>query len=104
MAGARDRGAHVGLHLRAKGLAGYSTGVLPGLSLFEKIGYCKKSLENMVLPVRIELTTSPLPRGCSTTELRQQALMKSDIFEAVIHTISLCEGFCEESSRDRVQT
>src|SRR5207302_2438848 len=24
-----------------------------------------------VLPVRIELTTSPLPRGCSTTELRQ---------------------------------
>ena len=26
----------------------------------------------MVLPVRIELTTSPLPRGCSTTELRQQ--------------------------------
>ena len=27
----------------------------------------------MVLPVRIELTTSPLPRECSTTELRQQA-------------------------------
>jgi hypothetical protein len=26
----------------------------------------------MVLPGRIELTTSPLPRGCSTTELRQQ--------------------------------
>ena len=26
----------------------------------------------LVLPVRIELTTSPLPRGCSTTELRQQ--------------------------------
>src|SRR5262245_45596134 len=25
----------------------------------------------MVLPGRIELTTSPLPRGCSTTELRQ---------------------------------
>ena len=25
----------------------------------------------MVLPVRIELTTSPLPRECSTTELRQ---------------------------------
>jgi hypothetical protein len=24
-----------------------------------------------VLPVRIELTTSPLPRECSTTELRQ---------------------------------
>ena len=28
----------------------------------------------MVLPVRIELTTSPLPRECSTTELRQQRL------------------------------
>src|SRR5262249_44815635 len=26
----------------------------------------------LVLPVRIELTTSPLPRECSTTELRQQ--------------------------------
>ena len=26
----------------------------------------------MVLPVWIEHTTSPLPRGCSTTELRQQ--------------------------------
>src|SRR5437763_3211804 len=25
----------------------------------------------MVLPERIELSTSPLPRGCSTTELRQ---------------------------------
>jgi hypothetical protein len=28
---------------------------------------------NLVLPVRIELTTSPLPRECSTTELRQHA-------------------------------
>ena len=26
----------------------------------------------MVLPGRIELTTSPLPRECSTTELRQR--------------------------------
>jgi hypothetical protein len=26
----------------------------------------------LVLPVRIELTTSPLPRECSTTELRQR--------------------------------
>ncbi len=25
----------------------------------------------MVLPEGIELSTSPLPRGCSTTELRQ---------------------------------
>ena len=28
--------------------------------------------KELVLPVRIELTTSPLPRECSTTELRQQ--------------------------------
>jgi hypothetical protein len=27
----------------------------------------------LVLPLRIELRTSPLPRECSTTELRQQA-------------------------------
>ena len=27
----------------------------------------------MVLPVWIEHTTSPLPRGCSTTELRRRA-------------------------------
>ena len=31
-----------------------------------------KPLKNMVLPVWIEHTTSPLPRECSTTELRQQ--------------------------------
>src|SRR5205823_9720320 len=30
------------------------------------------STGGMVLPVRIELTTSPLPRVCSTTELRQR--------------------------------
>ena len=29
---------------------------------------------SMVLPDRIELSTSPLPRECSTTELRQQML------------------------------
>ena len=29
--------------------------------------------EKLVLPVGIEPTTSPLPRECSTTELRQQA-------------------------------
>jgi hypothetical protein len=29
----------------------------------------------MVLPHRIELWTSPLPRECSTTELRQQAIV-----------------------------
>ncbi len=30
-------------------------------------------LEELVLPERIELSTSPLPRECSTTELRQLA-------------------------------
>ena len=33
-----------------------------------------KPWKNMVLPVWIDHTTSPLPRECSTTELRQQAL------------------------------
>jgi hypothetical protein len=32
----------------------------------------------VVLPVWIEHTTSPLPRECSTTELRQQAASKGD--------------------------
>ena len=32
----------------------------------------EKLAETMVLPERIELSTSPLPRGCSTTELRQR--------------------------------
>jgi hypothetical protein len=32
-----------------------------------------ESQQFLVLPVRIELTTSPLPRGCSTTELRQRS-------------------------------
>ena len=31
----------------------------------------------MVLPRRIELPTSPLPRGCSTTELRQHVSKKN---------------------------
>src|SRR5690242_17708450 len=34
-------------------------------------GSTEAATARMVLPVRIELTTSPLPRGCSTTELRQ---------------------------------
>ena len=34
----------------------------------------------MVLPVRIELTTSPLPRGCSTTELRQRSTENRSVF------------------------
>src|SRR5262245_47390169 len=38
----------------------------------------------MVLPVRIELTTSPLPRGCSTTELRQHGQARTCSFGAAI--------------------
>ncbi len=34
-------------------------------------GVCAR---DVVLPVRIELTTSPLPRECSTTELRQRSV------------------------------
>ena len=33
-----------------------------------------KKLEKMVLPGRIELPASPLPRECSTPELRQQVM------------------------------
>ncbi len=32
----------------------------------------------MVLPVRIELTASPLPRECSTTELRQPVQTRAE--------------------------
>ena len=41
------------------------------LAMWDEAAELKKPRE-MVLPVRIELTTSPLPRGCSTTELRQR--------------------------------
>src|SRR5947207_8086152 len=34
----------------------------------------RKLAEMLVLPERIELSTSPLPRECSTTELRQLGL------------------------------
>ena len=35
---------------------------------------CRSQLKKLVLPDRIELSTSPLPMECSTTELRQRAL------------------------------
>lgn len=35
-----------------------------------------KNLRKMVLLERIELSTSPLPRGCSTTELQQRAVRR----------------------------
>jgi hypothetical protein len=38
---------------------------------FEKI--TSRETGKMVLLMRIELTTSPLPRECSTTELQQRA-------------------------------
>jgi hypothetical protein len=36
----------------------------------------------MVLPERIELSTSPLPRECSTTELRQRRVWGRLAFDA----------------------
>lgn len=42
----------------------------------------------MVLPVWIEHTTSPLPRGCSTTELRQHS------GRANIRSYPTCRGAC----------
>jgi hypothetical protein len=38
----------------------------------------------MVLPDRIELSTSPLPRECSTTELRQQASNRESAREGCV--------------------
>ena len=42
----------------------------------------------MVLPVRIELTTSALPRMRSTTELRQHYFRKSGAYDGVAPTLS----------------
>lgn len=39
---------------------------------FKALGGISGKKSEMVLPERIELSTSPLPRECSTTELRQQ--------------------------------
>ncbi len=38
----------------------------------------KRVRSKMVLPEGIELSTSPLPRECSTTELRQQTGIAED--------------------------
>jgi hypothetical protein len=37
------------------------------------------SAGNVVLPLRIELRTSPLPMECSTTELRQHLSVEHDL-------------------------
>src|ERR1700751_1111990 len=60
-----------------------STAFSPGVSNYhrrddrgdqgERAAHRRAGGRNLVLPVRIELTTSPLPRECSTTELRQRA-------------------------------
>ena len=41
-------------------------------------GWMRNGLSRLVLPVRIELTTSPLPRECSTTEQRQRRPRRTD--------------------------
>ena len=45
-----------------------------GISSRENADLCVIELKKMVLPDRIELSTSPLPMECSTTELRQHVL------------------------------
>src|SRR6516165_9501545 len=59
-----------------------------GEHAFSRLGYqqTRIALANLVLPVRIELTTSPLPRGCSTTELRQRADGRPDAGDAAAAT------------------
>src|SRR5207248_1663589 len=51
----------------------------------------------MVLPVRIELTTSPLPRGCSTTELRQPRRS----FQAQMGDYTTARPVASRAPRDR---
>ena len=48
-------------------------GVAESLHLRSSQRHAPGNQEKMVLPVRIELTTSALPRMRSTTELRQQS-------------------------------
>ena len=50
-------------------ISGLALSVVPSFGEHATLG---KNSTKLVLPVRIELTTSPLPRGCSTTELRQR--------------------------------
>lgn len=54
----------------------------------------------LVLPDRIELSTSPLPRECSTTELRQQASIENRPDKAVRGGRSLPQG-PRRASHDR---
>ena len=62
----------------------------------------------MVLPVRIELTTSPLPRGCSTTELRQHQNASGitdrwrDVEPSAAHGSARISGRCSDSSQARI--
>ena len=44
----------------------------------------------MVLPDRIELSTSPLPMECSTTELRQHVLVKNRAPEGPTKRADIC--------------
>jgi hypothetical protein len=46
----------------------------------------------LVLPHRIELWTSPLPRGCSTTELRQHLEASEYPIMPVMSSIPLADG------------
>jgi hypothetical protein len=53
----------------------------------------------MVLPDRIELSTSPLPMECSTTELRQHALDLKESAEKPFHKAGVhCHKVTERAS------
>ncbi len=72
-------------------------GVYGTPNLFFSFRYLKEVLEpksEMVLPERIELSTSPLPRECSTSELRQQCgLLAKNICQAQADSCSFWAGF-----------
>ena len=58
--------------------------------------------QKMVLSERIELSTSPLPRGCSTTELRQLFLKKAQLFERLL--VPRGAVFVNSSATSRLRT
>ena len=56
----------------------------------------------MVLPERIELSTSPLPRECSTTELRQRSAVPTSFLpmRAQPHPAGKLSAAARPSRRD----
>ena len=63
-----EMGIGIGVLAGFSAAAGIEAAGIAARAMRDRPGAC---VSDVVLPVRIELTTSPLPRGCSTTELRQ---------------------------------